>query len=344
MWHMESIFLWNAFACMIIQTINNIMDSKSSTKLKKKEVATGNQARVYWTREHDRVLVDLMVEQTLAGARVGAGFTRDAWFDMVDQFNERTRLHYDVDHLKNRLRFYKREYRIVSAIKNHAGFSWDHKMQMVIADGAEWDEYVRKNPEAKLYRTRQTPFINELEVIFGSSALKGNDASSSRIHYVERNDTNGNLGEGDGTLNSFVDTPQTSNEPIATSADVHAEVPQDAPEAENVNIHRASHLNILRGNSRKSRRQSSDDALLALREIAEASKRRISAEEAKDEKLSLLDECLEELNLMKDIDNELYVKALFIFKEEYNQHIFLKTTGIRRIMWLRAVTKDINLQ
>ncbi|XP_008793929.2 L10-interacting MYB domain-containing protein-like isoform X2 [Phoenix dactylifera] len=301
------------------------MDSKSGTKLKRKEVATANQARVYWTREHDRVLIDLMVEQTLAGARVGAGFTRDAWFDMVDRFNERTRLRYDVDHLKNRLRFYKREYRIVSAIKNHAGFSWDHKMQMVTADDAEWDEYVRKNPEAKLYRTRQTPFINELEVTFGSSASKSNGASSSRIHYGERNDTNGNLGEGDGTLNSFADTPQTSNDPMATSADIHAEVPQDVPEAENFYIRRAAPLNILRGNSRKSRRQS-DDALLALREIAEASKRRISAEEAKDEKLSLLDECLEELNLMKDIDNELYVKALFIFKEEYNQHIFLKTT------------------
>lgn len=201
----------------------------------------------------------------------------------------------------------------------------------------------QKNPEAKLYRTRQTPFINELEAIFGSSASKGNDASSSRIYDVKINDTNGNLGEGDGTLNSFVDTPQTSNDPIATSADVHPEMPQDVPEAENVNILRVSPLNILSRNSRKSRRQS-DDALLALREIAEASKRRISAEEAEDENLSLLDDCLEELNLMRDIDNELYVKALFIFKEEYNQHVFLKTTGIRRIMWLRAVTKDINLQ
>lgn len=320
------------------------MENRSSTKLKRKEFGTTNQARVYWTREHDRVLVDLMVEQTLIGARVGAGFTRDGWLDMVDRFNERTMLHYAVDHLKNRLRFYKREYRIVNGIKNHAGFSWDHKMQMVIADDAEWDEYVAKNPEAKLFRTRQTPFINELEVICGSSSSKGNDASSSRIRDVEKNGTNGNLGEGDGTLNSFVDTPQTSSNPIATSTDVHAEVPQDVPEAENVNIniHRASGSNTLRGNNRKSQRQS-DDALLALREIAEASKRRILREETKDEKLSLLDECLEELNLMRDIDNELYVKALFIFKEEYNQHIFLKTTGLRRIMWLKAVTKDINL-
>nr|XP_009399184.1 PREDICTED: L10-interacting MYB domain-containing protein [Musa acuminata subsp. malaccensis] len=316
--------------------------SRGTSKLKRKEVATSNQARVYWTREHDRVLIDLMLEQTLSGARAGASFTREAWFDMVDRFNERTRLQYDVDHLKNRFRFYKREFRIVSGIKNHPGFSWDHKLQIVITDDDEWSQYVAKNPEAKLYRTRQTPFFNELEVICGSSISKGNDASSSRIPDTADKDANANLIEGDGTFNSFVETPEISNYPVATS-DIHARLPQDTQEAENINAPQASTFSTLRGSSRKSRRQA-DGALLALREFAEASRRQASMrEEAQDKKLNLLDDCLEELNLMKDIDNELYVKALFIFKEEYNQHIFLKTTGIRRLMWLRVVTKDINL-
>ncbi|XP_064963720.1 L10-interacting MYB domain-containing protein-like isoform X1 [Musa acuminata AAA Group] len=315
---------------------------RGTSKLKRKEVATSNQARVYWTREHDRVLIDLMLEQTLSGARAGASFTREAWFDMVDRFNERTRLQYDVDHLKNRFRFYKREFRIVNGIKNHPGFSWDHKLQIVITDDDEWSQYVAKNPEAKLYRTRQTPFFNELEVICGSSISKGNDASSSRIPDTADKDANANLIEGDGTFNSFVETPEISNYPVATS-DIHARLPQDTQEAENINAPQASTFSTLRGSSRKSRRQA-DGALLALREFAEASRRQASMrEEAQDKKLNLLDDCLEELNLMKDIDNELYVKALFIFKEEYNQHIFLKTTGIRRLMWLRVVTKDINL-
>lgn len=118
------------------------MENRGTSKLKRKEVATSNQARVYWTREHDRVLIDLMLEQTLSGARAGASFTREAWFDMVDRFNERTRLQYDVDHLKNRFRFYKREFRIVNGIKNHPGFSWDHKLQIVITDDDEWSQYV----------------------------------------------------------------------------------------------------------------------------------------------------------------------------------------------------------
>ncbi|THU65177.1 hypothetical protein C4D60_Mb05t00930 [Musa balbisiana] len=201
---------------------------------------------------------------------------------------------------------------------------------------------VEKNPEAKLYRTRQTPFFNELEVICGSSISKGNDASSSRIPDTADKDANANLIDGDGTFNSFVETPEISNYPVATS-DIRARLPQDTQEAENINAPQASTFSTLRGSSRKSRRQA-DGALLALREFAEASRRRASMrEEAQDKKLNLLDDCLEELNLMKDIDNELYVKALFIFKEEYNQHIFLKTTGVRRLMWLRAVTKDINL-
>ncbi|OAY67490.1 hypothetical protein ACMD2_17061 [Ananas comosus] len=64
-----------------------------------------------------------------------------------------------------------REYHIVNRIRHHPKFSWDHKCHVVIATDAEWNEYIKQNPDARPYRTRAIPYVDLLGILFANTKV-----------------------------------------------------------------------------------------------------------------------------------------------------------------------------
>ncbi|XP_020092622.1 uncharacterized protein LOC109713075 [Ananas comosus] len=134
--------------------------------LGRKKIIITDRLLAIWEKEHDKILLGLLVEQIQTGGRKILYLENDSWRDVVAKFNKTTGLKYENKHLYEHFNFYKYEYEIVSNIRHHPEFSWDHRRQVVIATDAKWNEYIKDNPNAKCYRRRAVPFIDLLENVF----------------------------------------------------------------------------------------------------------------------------------------------------------------------------------
>lgn len=93
----------------------------------------------------DRFLIDLLLVQVHEGNRFGQSFISQAWNDMVQSFNANFNSRYGKEILKNRYKYFRKQYNDVKILLQHDGFSWDEDREMVIANDHVWDAYIKVN-------------------------------------------------------------------------------------------------------------------------------------------------------------------------------------------------------
>ncbi|KAK1296770.1 hypothetical protein QJS10_CPB15g00192 [Acorus calamus] len=278
------------------------------------------RSRGCWNASHDRAFLDLMVEQMRNGAREGSGFRREAWLNMGKCFNMKFNLDYDVNHLKNRFRYYRTQYMTVKTLVDQNGFSWDSATRTVMADDAVWNKYIAEHPTAEIYRGKAWPLYEDLQIIFGSITIGG------RLKIEDRQ-VNSRVGEPPTLCTTFKD-------PICSPDSKHFELSQPA----------RKQPKLLMSLRRVNRRQSKVDGLqAALNRIAEASRFRASMRAESMREKWPIERCVAELKAIEGLEVELFVKALFAFRDEYNRRVFLSIDGTLRVTWLRAVCRDVFL-
>ncbi|XVF72686.1 hypothetical protein PTKIN_Ptkin12aG0140000 [Pterospermum kingtungense] len=141
----------------------------------------GNSDRLstIWTPEMDRYFIDLKLEQVNKGNRLEDHvFSKTAWKNMAFLFNEKFKLQYEKEVLKNRHKTLRNLYRAVKNLLNQKGFSWDATRQMVMAGTKVWDEYIEVNPDVRPYRVKSIPYYDDFCFIYGdrTSGKKGNNS------------------------------------------------------------------------------------------------------------------------------------------------------------------------
>lgn len=102
-----------------------------------------DQKRRKWNPVMDCYLIKLMLEQRTQGNRIDGQFTKRAWSQMTKQFNAKFEVHMDKDHLRNRVKAFKKQYDSIKRLLSQSGFGWDGVRQMIIADDNVWDEYIK---------------------------------------------------------------------------------------------------------------------------------------------------------------------------------------------------------
>lgn len=102
-----------------------------------------DNTRANWTPSQDEYFLELLLSQVHKGNKTGKVFTRQAWADMVEQFNTKFGFKYDVEVLKNRYKRFKKQYYEIKPIVSQNGFQWDGTLNMVTADDKTWDEYIK---------------------------------------------------------------------------------------------------------------------------------------------------------------------------------------------------------
>lgn len=145
----------------------------------------------------ERYFIDLMLEHTHRGNRMGHTFNKQAWIDMLSVFNARFGSQYDKDVLKSRYTNLWKQYNDVKELLGQSGFSWDETRQMVVAEADVWNAYIEVHPEARPYKTKTVLNFGDLCAVFGYTAADGRYSRSS--HDLDFDDeVQGNNG-GDGT-------------------------------------------------------------------------------------------------------------------------------------------------
>ncbi|KAJ0976129.1 hypothetical protein J5N97_018094 [Dioscorea zingiberensis] len=303
------------------------------------------RSRLFWTPEMDKIYMMLLVEHAGERGKEGSTFKRDAWQDMLSRFNEKADMNIDVDQLKNRLRFYRHQHRVVWTLRDLPEFSWDDKKQLVVADEACWSKFVTKNLAAKFYKHKPITCFRELEIIFGSSQDKtnrpcfGQDADAMEEDTIEGTDDGIEAIELSNLNIVSKDEINDPSNPSATSNATNLLTAQTPLQQPNVVNHRKRH----RAYSSTTPNHA-DRVPLSKRQL-DISERKVASVPASlgSDKFKTLDECMAEMDTMEGLDDELYVKALIILRDEYNRHVFLNTSGHRRLSWLRIVTRNVDV-
>lgn len=108
--------------------------------------------RANWTPSQDEYFLELMLSHVHKGNKTGKAFSRQAWADMIEQFNTKFGFKYDVDVLKNRHKRFRKQYNEMKMLVSQSGFRWDGKLNMVIADDKTWDEYIKVHTFVKHFQ------------------------------------------------------------------------------------------------------------------------------------------------------------------------------------------------
>ncbi|PPD90199.1 hypothetical protein GOBAR_DD12862 [Gossypium barbadense] len=84
--------------------------------------------------------------------------------------------------IESRIRCLKREWSVVYDMlngQNNSGFGWDEHRQLVVAEDAVWESYVKSHKEASQFRHRSFPYYNQLTAIYTRDRATGKDAQTA---------------------------------------------------------------------------------------------------------------------------------------------------------------------
>lgn len=106
-------------------------------------VGTSKSPKVIWTREMERKLLDLLLEQVQLGRKGEGGFRKEAWTAIEKKFNEDLKLNLGKENFKNKLKTWKAGYRVMKELRNTSGFAWNETTQCMDAEESVWDELLK---------------------------------------------------------------------------------------------------------------------------------------------------------------------------------------------------------
>ena len=96
-----------------------------------------------WTEEMDRCLGKILVEQVRNGHKIDNNLQREAYDRAVLALNEKFGPNLSKEHIRNRLRTWKKQYGILKELLSNPGFKWDEMRKMIVANDSVWDYYVK---------------------------------------------------------------------------------------------------------------------------------------------------------------------------------------------------------
>lgn len=123
-----------------------------------------------WTNEMDSCLSRILVEQVLLGNKSESDnkFNHTAYDAAVFGLNERFQLDLTKDHVRNRIKTWKKLYACVKELLDHSEFRWDEKQKIIVAEDPVWKDYIKVNPDVRLLKGRIIENYAELCVILGN--------------------------------------------------------------------------------------------------------------------------------------------------------------------------------
>ncbi|XP_058224209.1 uncharacterized protein LOC131333613 isoform X3 [Rhododendron vialii] len=161
------------------------------------QTATSSERlRTYWTPKMERYFFDLMLDHMHRGNRLGHTFNKQAWADMLTVFTSKFGSPHDKYLLKSRYSALWKQFNDVKNLLDQSGFSWDDKLQMVVADDYVWETYIKGHPDAHYYRNKPLMNFNDLCLIYAYTKADGRYSRSS--HDIDFDDDIQGLTNGEG--------------------------------------------------------------------------------------------------------------------------------------------------
>ncbi|PPD98891.1 hypothetical protein GOBAR_DD04105 [Gossypium barbadense] len=138
-----------------------------------------------WVPEEDAALVSCMVDLHNVGTfNADTGF-KAGYLNELEKMLEKAlprAMLKAKPNIESRIRCLKREWSVVYDMlngQNNSGFGWDEHRQLVVAEDAVWESYVKSHKEASQFRHRSFPYYNQLTAIYARDRATGKDAQTA---------------------------------------------------------------------------------------------------------------------------------------------------------------------
>ncbi|XP_050367174.1 L10-interacting MYB domain-containing protein-like [Argentina anserina] len=302
------------------QTASFQMDTLPSEDQSKQD-----QSRAKWTVALDKILLNLLMEQSQQNKM----YNKKAWKHIQHEFNYRTGLTFDGEQLRNHQNVLRRVYNNIKTVLDEPSFSWDDSRHVVVADDAVWEQYIMAHPEAETVRNKECPIFKELCTLFSDPRSEG--------RYVQSNN-DVKLDQLKVEMNGTPETASVSADPAIDEASSRLSEEVNMSSGRNK---RQSLIKPLVSSTRQRRRVCKETSQTGVNEISrheEGNKTAAAAAAvaAQNGDRFSISSCIEVLNEMGGVDQDVYLAALDLFQDPDRRETFICIKSDLKLAWLRA--------
>ncbi|KAL1816919.1 uncharacterized protein LOC108208423 isoform X2 [Daucus carota subsp. sativus] len=132
-----------------------------------------------WTPEMDSILTSTLYDQINEGNKGDGNFKSQAYQAVVDKLRIEKSMLVTVEHVKHRIKIWKKHYGVISDIRNYTKFNWDEEKKMLvipIEDLVEWKAYCEGCPDASAYQNKCIQNWDDICTLFASDRATGDGA------------------------------------------------------------------------------------------------------------------------------------------------------------------------
>ncbi|KAJ1283932.1 hypothetical protein BS78_03G165200 [Paspalum vaginatum] len=143
---------------------------------------SSEKIRAAWNPALQKTLVDLLHDYNTPEYRGQNGWSSEPWNRIVKEFHEKenyvifTKAQIQDKELKN-------DYKVVKQARKQSGASWNNERGMIVAEPAVWDNIIKSNPNAKMFRTKPFPLFEALGELHDGNTAEGTyNFTSAQLH------------------------------------------------------------------------------------------------------------------------------------------------------------------
>lgn len=162
---------------MLSDLFVGVMEGSNSCRDSSKGKVTGNRRRV-WTLKEEEVLIQALKDIVQQGWKCDNGF-RTGYLMVLEKAMLKAFPDSDLraePHINSKVHVWKKHYASLQGMFGISGFSWNEASKMITVEDKFWEEYIKKDVNARTLRYKSFPFFHSWGEIFGKDRATGENA------------------------------------------------------------------------------------------------------------------------------------------------------------------------
>ncbi|KAL9390061.1 hypothetical protein Peur_018666 [Populus x canadensis] len=131
-----------------------------------------------WSKPMSHMLLEILAEEALKGNKPSSTFRAESFVKVATEISQKFNVQCEPKHVDNNLKTVKKEWGIITKLKNKSGFGWDDCLKMITVSKDVYDEE---------YLNKKLDMYEAMTIVVGKDMATGNYAKSYADVNLEEN-------------------------------------------------------------------------------------------------------------------------------------------------------------
>ncbi|XP_074272611.1 uncharacterized protein LOC141596379 [Silene latifolia] len=145
---------------------------------------TKKRSYISWTMQMDKIMIDILHNQMKEGNKADGERKPRAYQAVADEIRTQLGISITVEHVRNRIKSWKKHYAVISYIRAFTNFKWDEDMKMIVVttdDLAQWTKFIVDHPNAAGYRNKPIEHWDDICTFCGPDQSVDDQAVNNQL-------------------------------------------------------------------------------------------------------------------------------------------------------------------